>query len=150
MRFTSVLILLIGSCAILWYYICLIFLGFVAPKPDPTTDEAFRQFMATSVSTLSGTLATYVGMILGVQTAAREPSVNRIAAVLQTRATPISGLQAIAAIAYVVSLFIALFAWWRNPSAPDPTIVALGKSLLGLIGGALTVILNVNVRDPQD
>ena len=73
MRFTSVLIIFIGSCAILWYYICLYYLGVLHPVPDPAIDEYFRQFMATSISTISGTLATYVGMVLGVKSAATEP-----------------------------------------------------------------------------
>jgi hypothetical protein len=146
MTFVSGLITFIGGAAIIWYYLCVGYLGFVHPEPLP--NDQFRQFMGLSISTISGTLATYVGMILGVQTAASEPKTNRLAAVVQTRTAPITLLQAIAAVAYVASLIVALFAWWWNFEHPDPVIVALGKSFLGLIGGALAVILNVNVRNP--
>jgi hypothetical protein len=145
MSFTNYLIAAIGSIAIGWYYICLFYLGFIHPQPDAAVSETFRQFMATSLETLSGTLATFVGMILGVQSASAERNANPLATVLQTRATPVTKLQAIAAIAYVLSLLTALFAWWYVPVA-NPTVVALGKSVLGLIGGVLAVVLNVNVR----
>jgi hypothetical protein len=146
MPFASGLIAFLGFTGIVWYYICLIYLGFIHPEPTPDVAAGFREFMATSISIMSGTLATYVGMILGVQTAAKEPNANPVAAVLQRQKTPVTRLQGIAAIAYVASLLIALFAWWECFPRPDPTIEALGKSLLGLIGGALAVILNVNVR----
>lgn len=147
--FTSVLISFIGASAILWYFICIYYLGFLHPQPDANVDETFRQFMATSISTISGTLATFVGMILGVKSAASDPTANPTARLLHQKSSPISWLQGIAAIAYVASLLIALLAWWKSFPSPDPTIVALGKSLLGLIGGVLAVILNVNVRPAE-
>ncbi len=149
MPFTSLLIAIIGTCAIAWYYICLYYLGFMYPQPDAEVDETFRQFMATSITTIGGTMATYVGMILGVKSATSDPNATPAAKLLHTKTAPITWLQAIAAIAYVISLVVALFAWWRSFPKPDSTIVALGKSLLGLIGGVLAVILNVNVR-PSD
>jgi hypothetical protein len=146
MPFTSLLITIIGTCAIGWYFICLFYLGFIHPQPGADVDETFRQFMATSITTISGTMATYVGMILGIKSAVSDPKASPAARVLHARTGPITWIQAIAAIAYVASLVIALFAWWKSFPKPDPTIVALGKSLLGLIGGVLAVILNVNVR----
>ncbi len=100
--------------------------------------------MGLSLSTLSGTLATYVGMVLGVKTTERPSNSNALAALIQTRDTSISWLQGLAAMAYVISLLIALYAWYQNQGSPDPTIVALGKSFLGLIGGVLAVVLNIN------
>lgn len=149
MPFTSLLITIVGTCAIGWYFICLYYLGFLHPQPDADVDETFRQFMATSITTISGTMATYVGMILGVKSAASDPNASPASRVLHLRTTPISWLQAIAAIVYVASLVVALFAWWKSFPKPDPTVVALGKSLLGLIGGVLAVILNVNVRSSE-
>src|SRR3954454_11051236 len=63
MSFTNYLIAAIGSIAIGWYYICLFYVGFIHPQPDAAVSEAFRQFMATSLDTLSGTLATLTGRI---------------------------------------------------------------------------------------
>jgi hypothetical protein len=145
--FTTLLIWILGGCAVGWYYICVIYLGFIHPHPAPDVNDGFRLFVETSVSTLSGTLATYVGMILGVQTAKSEPRANPVAAILQSRTSPLSRLQGLAAIAYVASLVMAVISWWMHPK-PDPAIEALAKSLLGLFGGALAVVLNVNVHVP--
>lgn len=150
MTFAGWLIAVVGFLAIGWYYACLVYLGFLAPKPPAAGEPAaFRQFMGTSISTLSGTLATFVGMILGVQSASANGAVstagmNAVAQALQT--TPLSWLQMIAALAYVLSLVAALVAWFRNADDTDPAVVALGKSFLGLIGGVLAVVLNVNVQ----
>src|SRR5262245_52415850 len=135
MRFASILISVIGGIAILWYFICLIALGFRWPYTADSARDGFRQFMSLSLSTLSGTLATFVGLVLGIKTAETVNAPDRAAAVLQGEA--LSWLQMVAALAYVVSLFIALWAWYRTRDNADPTIQALGKSFLGLIVGAL-------------
>lgn len=145
MTFNSILIALLGGSAIVWYFLCLIYLGFIQPKAPAKADGGFRPFMSLSVSTISGTLATYVGMVLGIQSAANKTGANPVAAILQSGLTPLSYLQGIAAIAYVFSLLMALTAWWWNRANPDETIVALGRSFLGLIGGSLAVLLNVSV-----
>jgi hypothetical protein len=144
MTFASLLITIIGVLAIGWYYLCLLYLAFLQPSATADDPTGFREFMALSVSTLSGTLATFVGMLLGVQTASSQTSENKVTAFLAQ--TPISKLQMAAAIAYVVSLVIALVAWGWNQQGADTTIVALARSFLGLIGGALAVVLNVAVK----
>lgn len=139
MNFIPLLLLIIGSVAILWYYISIFYVAF-GPSPPPSGDTGFRQFMTISISTLSGTLATFIGMILGLQAVAGQEAV---AAQALNQAAPLTNLQMAAAIAYVVSLVVALFAWWKNGAKTDPTIVALAKSFLGLIGGVLAIGLNV-------
>ena len=148
MNLRSGLIAFLGGVAILWYYICLLYLGFVQEEPPTGDGVAFAQFMGLSLATLSGTLATYVGMVLGIKTTEKQPNPNPVAMLVQTQNTTITRLQVVAAIAYVVSLLVALYAWWQNQESSDPTIVALGKSFLGLIGGVLAVILNINPSSP--
>jgi hypothetical protein len=148
MDFTNVLTWGLGGGAIVWYYICIIYLGFLHPQPDPSIDEAFRHYLSSSISTLSTTLATYVGLIIGVQTASRAPGASKVAAVFSSKVTPVTNVQGWAAISYLVSVFLAVGAWWYHPEA-DPSIKALGSSFLGLAGGALAVIRNVNVKNEQ-
>jgi hypothetical protein len=145
MDFNALVRWVLGGGAIVWYYICIIYLGFVHPEPDPAVDPAFRHFLSSSIATLSTTLAAYVGMIIGVQTASRAPDTNKFAAVFASTQTPVTPVQGWAAVSYVLSVIIALFAWWYHPK-PDPAIASLGNSFLGLAGGALAVILNVNSK----
>ncbi len=67
-------------------------------------------------------------------------------------ATEISNLQKAAAWAYFFSLVYALALWgfhdkiptlYKDPN-PDIVIITLGQAILGLFGGALAVILNVD------
>jgi hypothetical protein len=126
-------IALIGVIAILWYYYCVFAIGF----HWPIASESFREYMSLSVSTLGGTLATFVGMIFGVQTV-KTIKGNAM------EGFPLTVLQWLATIAYVVSLIVAMFAWYRTspPNEVDPVIIALAKSFLGLVGGVLVVGLN--------
>ena len=67
------LVLLIGGIAIAWYFCCIYFVGYGAVlEPDsPTTDsrllisQSTFDFMALSITTISGTLATFLGLVLG-------------------------------------------------------------------------------------
>jgi hypothetical protein len=137
-HFVPTLLTIIGFVAIAWYYICIIYVGFWDPAPEDDSG-GFRHFMTLSISTLSGTMATFVGMLLGLKAVAAEGSAAE--AIKQT--APLTNLQMAAAIAYVVSLIGALIAWAIHKEGADPSIVALGKSFLGLIGGVLAIGLNV-------
>ncbi len=85
------LLFAIGTSAILWYYLSVTCIGFnliakprvsaaapvggtvpTAGKEDdtvPTTGIDLCQFMSFSITTISGTLATYLGMVLGIRPA---------------------------------------------------------------------------------
>ena len=117
---------------------------------DATTEDApepldLWQFMAFSITTIAGTLATFVGMVLGF---GQVPEAQRAGQnVPQT--TP---MQQAAAWAYFGSLVLGLSLWalhtflaWSGAPLPelDPAISRLGQSILGLFGGVLAVVLNV-------
>jgi len=111
------------------------------PKLETVLD--LWQFMAFSVATISGTLATFVGMVLGFGQVTAPNAQQPIPA--------ISPMQQAAAWAYFGSLLYALALWgidtflrWTGVEMPDldPAISRLGQSLLGLFGGVLAVVLN--------
>jgi hypothetical protein len=156
------LLFAIGSAAIVWYFISISWVGLPSTlkSKDPVTQQTaenkatakqanvgdtgpdrnpmtMEQFMKFSITAISGTLATFIGMVLGFgQISAAGTSPN--SSVLQ-----ISGLQKVAAWAYFVSLVYALVLW-NLDSETDVVIRYLGQSILGLFGGALAVILNVD------
>jgi hypothetical protein len=132
-------IALIGLIAIVWYCFCICAIGFNWTQALGTGLE-FRQFMSLSISTLSGTLATFVGMVFGVHAI---KNIQKVEVPSQ-----LTTLQWLAAIVYVASLIVALLAW-RITANVDPVIIALGKSFLGLIGGVLAVGLNVTPSTAQ-
>jgi hypothetical protein len=155
MTLRSTLLILFGSIGLAWYYVCLFVIGFSLSK-DPGVAE-FRSFMSLSITTIGVSLATFVGMLLGfrgvseeiqkgVQESPAGVPVGRLHQIAQ--GTEGSRLQWIAAGLYALSLLLALFFWWHGGNTADPAIINLGKSLLGLIGGALSVLFNLPKQTP--
>jgi hypothetical protein len=151
----------IGAAAIVWYFISITWVASASLTPTSATkttqtnsqqtesmqqaqdDNALIQFMSFSVTTISGTLATYMGMVLGFGQVAEQPGrLQNPPTVLQ-----ITTLQKAAAWFYFGSLIYALLFWsiaYHFGYRTDPVIENLGRSVLGLFGGALAVILNVD------
>ncbi|QDU95139.1 hypothetical protein [Lignipirellula cremea] len=127
-------ILFIGFLAIAWYYYCIIYIGFLHPVAQDGS-QAFREFVKLSIPALSGTLATFVGMVLCLKPL---ETLNGVPAVTMFGWA--------ACLAYVVSLILAVYAWSKNGDRTDPVIIGLAKLLLGLFGGALAVALNVTAK----
>jgi len=147
LKFRDKLLIVIGALAISWYFVCIVYAGCTDVNGDAISKD-MRQFMSVSITTISGTLATYLGMLLGFGSALRrgrdgeqpsEQTSEPAAAVPQ-----ISRMQAVAAVAYVVSLVVALGIWLATDETKlDSAVLNLGRSILGLFGGVLAVILNV-------
>ena len=66
MTLNNALVLIIGVVAIIWYYICLIGIG-IHPLPLGTPADGFRQFMSLSLTSLGASMATFIGMLLGIR-----------------------------------------------------------------------------------
>jgi hypothetical protein len=139
MKPTEVLVIALGAVGLAWYYLCLFSIGL---KPKAPTG-ALRQFESLSVTTISVSLATFVGGLIGL-------SQQDGGTVSPTVAAPQSGLVALLSIQnlqwacvalYILSLVIALVFWFREKDNTDPVVSGLGKSLLGLVGGALAIAL---------
>jgi hypothetical protein len=152
MDLRQVLTFVIGIAGLIWYYICLCYIGF-RPLPAGRQPDNFRQFMSISVTTIGVSLATFVGMLIGVQGVSQNIK-NKVAAIadpnipglkIQTllKISWTTSFQWWAAGFYVLSLFVAIAFWWQKRDQADPAISNLAKSLLGLIGGALAIILNL-------
>jgi hypothetical protein len=144
------LTLFIGGVGVAWYYVCLVVLG-LQTSVDPS-NAAFRDFMSLSLTTIGVALATFTGIILGfravsdeVREGVRQAGVGAAAIKLNAVATTVAGsfLQWAVAFLYVLSLLLALYFWWLFGDKAEPAIINLGKSLLGLVGGALSVLLNL-------
>jgi hypothetical protein len=163
MSMQSILVFFLGVVGLVWYYTCLISIGYWPLEPGETAD-AFRQFMSLSVTTIAVSLATFVGMLLGIRGVSENArkgvkalrgvgEAHAVAAQL-SQASPIlqgllegsltTRLQWSAAGLYVLSLLIALGLWWHGGDATDPAVSNLAKSILGLIGGALSIVLNLS------
>ena len=158
------LISILGVLGIAWYYFCLVKIG--TGNSIQNTNPAFYQFMTTSITSVGTSLATFVGMVLGLQSthetvkeipgaaikaleAVRPGSNLDLAPAAQAVQDSVqmldpTKLQWTAAILYIISLALAIFFWYRRGQATDPAISNLGKSLLGLIAGAMTIMLNLN------
>jgi hypothetical protein len=190
----TIVLVVLGVIALGWYYYCLIAVGLRGKKDKPTQYEQFQGWSVTNIST---TLATFVGLVLGLKgfevetqkskeaAAALQPAVGQIGKVVaaepallkqdeklkgeppekvrqevkkvETKAEEVtSGLQRLieaakpswfqwaAMILYMLSLFIAI-GFWRSQGddGVDPVISHLGRSLLGLLVGALSAALAV-------
>lgn len=161
------IVMAFGILGMLWYYTCLIVIGFQTSKAPETA--LFRQFMSLSITTIGVALATFVGMLLGFRGVSDEirkgvtqvttttahadgtpaglnpqarPGLQKLQEVV--RAAEGSALQWWASGLYAFSIALALFCWWyRGDTVTDPAIVNLGKSLLGLVAGSLSVILSL-------
>lgn len=152
------LLAVIGTLAILWYFVAIFCVGSwkdaegEAAKRTGLRSAEMRQFMVISITTISGTLATYLGLILGI-TQVRDAQLRasgergRQAGATDDGPPQVSKLQVVAAWAYVASVVVALLLWAvRSEGEVDAVIVNLGRSCLGLFGGVLAVILNLDAR----
>jgi len=61
----DLLILVLGIVGIVWYYVCLLRIGWKPPAAGAAS--GFEQFMTLSITTIAVSLATFVGMFLGLQ-----------------------------------------------------------------------------------
>jgi hypothetical protein len=155
--------LVLGVVAITWYYLCLFQIGL-----DLGSSGTFRDFMSLSITTIGAALATFVGGLLGVRQVASvvertETPVNQnqmpamgdppsgvpqqqVDSAAQQQglfhAFATTGMQWAATILYIASLLLALWFWYRTGNETDPALTNLGKTLLGLMGGALAIVLN--------
>jgi hypothetical protein len=152
-----------GALGMAWYFVCLLVIGFQTSKDQSAA--GFRQFMSLSITTIGVALATFVGMLLGFRgvadeikrsvtqvtvaspqnptavTAQYHPAVQRLQEVVKT--TQGTAMQWWASGLYALSIAIALFCWWYKGDNTDPAVVNLGKSLLGLVAGALSILLSL-------
>jgi hypothetical protein len=108
--------------------------------------------MSVSVTTISSTLATFIGMAFGFQQvrakamAEEKVTKDKAAAEAAGRLISLTPWQTAAAVWYMLSLLLALAIWgwnqWHHGQC-DPIIQGVGRSFLGIVGGALAVVLNV-------
>ena len=152
MNLRDALVLGMGSLALLWYYACLFTIG-TTPLSTVAVPDTFRQFMSLSLTTIGASLATFIGMLLGIRNVAdsvkpevsdvNSPQIQRLASGSLT-----TTLQWIAAGLYVLSLVVAIWFWYKSGDNTDPAVSNLGTTLLGLVGGALAILLNLPPRHP--
>ena len=62
----AIVIFVIGSFGMLWYFYCLIDIG-ARPQPNQTNPGGFRAFQILSITTIGTSLATVVGLLLGLR-----------------------------------------------------------------------------------
>lgn len=139
MALRDTLAVILGVVAIAWYYVCLIATG-SAPIPDGASADTFRGFMSLSMTTIGASLATFIGMLLGIhQTQTLRASASSGSSTLGIT----TKLQWASAALYVLSLLIALWFWYLHGNKTDPAVSNLGTTILGLFGGALAIVLNL-------
>ena len=132
-----------GSMGLIWYYLCIFDMGF---RPTPVGEQApgFRQFQSLSVTTISVSLATYVGYIIGLPSEATSSAKTALANAAASTAAPasVTNLQAGSAVLYVLSLLLAVYFYHRSKDNTEPAVTGLAKSLLGFVAGVFSVSLN--------
>lgn len=140
----SGLISAVGTIGLLWYYLCVIDLG-VRPTAKGDTASGFRQFQALSVTTISVSLATYVGYVVGIPLNgdAGATALSAAAGVAGAPLARVTMLQWLAAALYVLSLVLAIWFYAQKKDATEPAITGLAKSLLGFVAGVFALSLNV-------
>jgi hypothetical protein len=138
----SGLISAVGTVGLLWYYLCVIDLG-MRPTPKGDTASGFRQFQALSVTTISVSLATYVGYVMGIPLNGDAGTAAVSAAAAASTLARVSMLQWLAAALYVLSLVLAIWFYSQKKDATEPAITGLAKSLLGFVAGVFALSLNV-------
>ena len=162
MSMQELLIRAIAIVGLAWYFVCLFHLG-LRPTPAGTQANGFRQFQALSVTTISVSLATFVGFVIGLkgkehipsspaQTApaggaatnggANPPSDSGVLTKIADAAS-FADLQWWSAALYVLSLVLALWLYYRTQDTTEPAITGLAKSLLGFVAGVLSITLSV-------
>jgi hypothetical protein len=131
----------LGALAVVLYLAAIIYVGVLGIRSSaPPNIPPIVDYYVTSIS---ATLATFLGMVLGFQQA------NVKSGLPSTPARPVTQLtwgQTIAAWSYVASLCLALLFWILDgpfSATAAPLIQNLTKSLIGLFVGVLTVYLNV-------
>jgi hypothetical protein len=166
-EFRNILIVAVGMLGLTWYYLCVIDLG-MRPTPAGTQASGFRQFEALSITTISVSLATFVGYVVGIplQGIAAAPEAAAVASAgadaasaAASAASAAAGiaktilsnskpgrvtlLQWLAAVLYVISLILAVWFYSRTKDETEPAITGLAKSLLGFVAGVFSLSLNV-------
>ncbi len=130
----------LGALAVVLYLAAIVYVGVLSLRSSATPDVP--PIVDYYVTSISATLATFLGMVLGFRQANDSTGPPGIPAAPVTQLT---WTQTIAAWSYVASLCLALLFWILDgpfSSATAPLIQNLTKSLIGLFGGALTVYLN--------
>lgn len=127
------LIFIAGVAGLAWYYLCLFDLG-LHPTAANTQAGGYRQFQSLSVTTISVSLATYVGYVVGLPSSATAGSAST---------GSVGQLQVASALLYVASLLVAVFFYARTKDQTEPAITGLAKSLLGFVAGVFSISLNV-------
>src|SRR5258708_17768540 len=110
LTFRDKLLIVIGALAISWYFVCIVYVGCTDVNGDAISKD-MRQFMSVSITTISGTLATYLGMLLGFGSALRRDRAGEQPSEQAGAVPQISRMQAVTAVAYVVSLVVAVGIW---------------------------------------
>jgi hypothetical protein len=70
--FKKILIASVGTIGLVWYYVCVFDVG-LRPTPSGTTPTGYREFQALSITTISISLATYVGYVIGIPLQSQAP-----------------------------------------------------------------------------
>lgn len=157
MSMQELLIRVIAVVGLAWYFICVFHLG-LRPTPRDKQANGFRQFQALSVTTISVSLATFVGFVIGLKgkehipnsTANAPPSVDAASGASDSSSGVLSQVFNTASFAdlqwwsaglYVVSLVLALWFYYRSQDGTEPAITGLAKSLLGFVAGVLSIAL---------
>jgi hypothetical protein len=145
----DVLLVIIGTIAVGWYFVSIIYLAFGHVRKPDEVDGRFlmsketSDFMALSVTTISGTLATYLGLVIGF----RQLETTQASNTALPESASISWLQAIAAYAYIASLLLALYLFVQDSNGSlHQTVKNLAISTLGILGGVMAVILNLKMK----
>jgi hypothetical protein len=163
------LTLFVSGLAIVLYYLGIIFLGLPRWQALATPDAA--KYVSGAVTVIGATLATYFGGVVGLNRvnatirggnpaaqapaaqapaaqAGAAPAAAAPAAAAPAAAAPVpelSGLQIIAAWAYILSLVLALLIWISSGFAEttEEAVRNLALTLPGVAAGILAVTLNV-------
>jgi hypothetical protein len=136
----------LGGLAIALYLAAVVYVGILNMRS--ATTPQIPPIVDYYLTSISATLATYVGMVLGFRQA------NSVEGSPGAPAAPLTQLtwpQAIAAWSYVSSLCLGLFFWILDgpfSEAAAPLLQNLTKSLIGLFLGVVTVYANVQPTNP--
>lgn len=147
------IIIAVSSLGLIWYFICLFMLGSKPTTPGQAADM-FGIFQSLSLTTISSTLATFIGMLLGLNTVSGNITQQAVTAAAPDKTAGMinaalsSSLQWWAAVLYVLSIVIALYFLFKHRDKTDSAVANLGKSLLGLIIGVMAIALNLPTPPP--